>query len=675
MVHSIINTNFGKSEVPPWFNEGLAEYYQTFAIEEDQKVKLGLPQGNHLLLLQQNKLIPLETLFKISNAALHQNGDHSRSVFYAEAWALIHYLVQNKKSEGLNKFLTLSMKDVPQEKAFQDAFQITYAQMEKDLKKYVSQSTYQYSMVSFKNKLTFDAEMQTAALSEAESNAYLGDLLYHTNRADAAETYLQKAVQLNPESSAANTTFGMVKIRQRKFDEAKKYLEKAISEDQKNHLAFYNYAYLLSKEDRDEFGYVSSFPADKSKKMRDLLKKAIAVNPNFTESYELLAFVSLVNNDQLDEAAATMQQALKLQPGNQRYAMRVAEIYARQDKFKEAQTIAEKIQKTADEPTIKQQADNLLGQIRQREEITAQNQASRQQYEAMIAEAKRNGNRVVVVDRNAPEKSVSPEEAKRAAAKSELRAVNQSIRKPQPGETLIVGRIEKIDCKGKNVGFTIKTESETFQLTSKDFQSLALTSFVDDATDAQVGCDAANISQIKAVLAYKPQTDLKNSIRGELVAIDFVSNNFRLMNADELKDEPPTLFVEETTRTVAPEQNPDFEQERKRAMMQGIKDAMRKLQPGEKQELGFIEKVECSAKGNFFHLKTATQIFKFSSSAQPLQIMGFTTEIEQLQIGCGLKQVNIPVVFTYKDQPNGKNKTNGELVSLEFMPKSFTLEK
>jgi len=100
-VHFIIDTNFGKSEVPPWFNEGLAEYYQTFMIEGDQKAKLGLPQSGHLQLLQQNKLIPLETLFKISNYALHQNANHSRSVFYAQSWALIHYLVD--KSEFYRK--------------------------------------------------------------------------------------------------------------------------------------------------------------------------------------------------------------------------------------------------------------------------------------------------------------------------------------------------------------------------------------------------------------------------------------------------------------------------------------------------------------------------------------------------------------------------------------------
>ena len=323
-VHFIVNSNFGKSEVPPWFNEGLAEYYQTFVIEEDQKVKLGLFQSGHLALLQQNKLIPLETFFKISNHALHQNANHSRSIFYAQSWALMHYLIANGKAEGLSKFLTLSMKDVPQEKAFLDSFQMDYAQMEKELRKYVGQASYKYTTVTFKNKLIFESEMQTSPLSEADTNAYLGDLLYHTNRADDAESYLRTALSLKPDSSMANTTLGMVKLRQRKYDDAKIHLEKAISQDPRNHLAFYRYAYLLSREGRDEFGYVEAFPKEKAIKMRELLKKAIAINPTFTESYEMLAFVSLVSNEGLDEAVAVMQKALKYQPGNQRYAIRIA---------------------------------------------------------------------------------------------------------------------------------------------------------------------------------------------------------------------------------------------------------------------------------------------------------------------------------------------------------------
>jgi hypothetical protein len=47
--------------------------------------------------------------------------------------------------------------------------------------------------------------------------------------------------------------------------------------------------------------------------------------------------------------------------------------------------------------------------------------------------------------------------------------------------------------------------------------------------------------------------------------------------------------------------------------------------------------------------------------------------MEQVQIGCGMKNIDIPVVVTYKDAPNAKAKTGGELVSLEFMPANFVL--
>ncbi len=687
-VHFIVNTNFGKSEVPPWFNEGLAEYYQTFAIEEDQTAKLGLPQSEHLYLLQQTKLIPLETMFKISNYALHQNGNHSRSIFYAEAWALMHYLIQSGKSAGLGKFLTLSLKDVPSEKAFQDAFQMSYAQMEKELKKYVEQNSYKYLKISFKDKLVFENEMQSSALSEAESNAYLGDLLYHTDRADDAEPYLQKAIALKPDSSMANTTFGMVKLRQRKYGEAKTYLEKAISEDQKNHLAFYKYAYLLSREGRDEFGYVQSFPADKSAKMRDLLKKAIAINPSFTESYELLAFVSLVNNEQLDEAISYLQKALQYQPGNQRYALRIAEIYLKQNKFSEAQAIADKIAKTADEPEIKAQAENVAGQLRQVQEINQRNEAARKQYEAAIAAgANRNGSQPVILNRRANGKPPSPEEMAKAEEEAKMRWLNQALRKAAPAEKQVVGRIQKIECKGKLVAYTVKTDGETFTLSSKDFQSLALTAFVADAQEAQIGC-GANVADFNTVLTYKPQADVKNTNRGELIAVDFVPKNFRFMDASEMQDKTEQITEEiyvadapavKSAQSPPPPpaiNNTDFEAQRRAAMMRQIKDRMRQPSAGEKHELGFIEKVECNGKKIFFYLKTQTETLKLTAASfEAIKMQAFTPDVEGVQFGCNLKQLDVPVVFTYKQNSDPKAKSGGEIVALEFVPKSFILEK
>jgi hypothetical protein len=134
---------------------------------------------------------------------------------------------------------------------------------------------------------------------------------------------------------------------------------------------------------------------------------------------------------------------------------------------------------------------------------------------------------------------------------------------------------------------------------------------------------------------------------------------------EEIAPQPPSLTKSE-----------DFGAQRRTAMLEAIKKALRQPLAGERREIGFIEKVECSSKGMFFYIKNTGQTFKLSAaSPQAIQIKGFTPEIEQLQIGCNLKQVEIPVVFTYKEKADSKAKSSGELMALEFVPKSFTLEK
>ena len=108
-------------------------------------------------------------------------------------------------------------------------------------------------------------------------------------------------------------------------------------------------------------------------------------------------------------------------------------------------------------------------------------------------------------------------------------------------------------------------------------------------------------------------------------------------------------------------------------MIRGLKNAMRKLQPGEKQALGTLEKIECGGKGNFFYFKSNSQTFKFAA-LQP-QIRAYTPDVAEVKFGCNTKAVETLVVFTYKDQPDSKNKTQGEIIALEFVPKSFTLKQ
>jgi tetratricopeptide (TPR) repeat protein len=662
-VHFIINTNFGKSDVPPWFNEGLAEYYQTFAIEEDQKVKLGIPQGGHLTLLQQNQLIPLGTFFDVNNRSLSENANHSRSIFYAQAWALIHYLVQGGKADGMSKFLTTRLAGKPAEQAFKEAFGIDYAQMEKDLRKYVGQRTYNYHLLTFKNKMNFDSQMSVTPLTEADSNAYLGDLLYHVDRVDDAEPFVRTALNLQPDSSMANASMGMIKIRQRKFADAKSFLDKAIAQDPKNHIAFYEYANLLRREGTDEFGYAQSFEPATAAKIRQLLKKAIAINPAYTESYELLAFVNLVNNEELDDAAQQLRAALKYQPGNPRYAIRIAEIYLRQDKFKEAAAIADKLAKTTDDDEVRSRATSLVEGIRQRQEMQAR-------YENQRAEFEKRGNggseRILIKRRPGDNKPPTEEEIAKATEEFKIRAINQSLRPLEAGEKQIVGHITKIDCKG-GINYSVKSDTETFQLSSKDFQTLAIMTFVPESGDGQVGCNS-DLSNSLVVISYRPSATTTGRSRGELVAVEFVPSNFKLV--DLKTEQAPTRY--EVPATSEGTSEVDFAEERRKAMIDDIRERIRKPAGTERREMGFIEKSECTNKGMFMHIKVGAQILKLSYP-QGMVMGAYTPDIQGVQLGCGMKTLDIPVVVTFKPATEAKAKTAGELVSLEFVPKSFTL--
>ncbi|MEO6334413.1 MAG: tetratricopeptide repeat protein, partial [Pyrinomonadaceae bacterium] len=665
-VHFIINTNFGKADVPPWFNEGLAEYYQTFEIEEDQKVKLGLPQGNHLALLQQNSLIPLGTFFKIGNRALAENANHSRSIFYAQAWALIHYLVQNGKDESMGKFLTMSLSGKPAEQSFKDAFGIDYAQMEKDLRKYVAQSSYKYHALTFKNKLIFDGEMRAAPLTDADSNAYLGDLLYHVHRVDDAEPFLRTALSLQPSLSMANASMGMVKISQRKFAEAKGFLEKAIAGDPKNHIAFYEYAFLLSREGRDEFGYVHKFDAATAVKMREMLRKAIALNPAYTESYELLAFIDLVNSEELDDAVLNLKKALKYQPGNARYIIRIAEIFLRQNKFQDASAIAEKLATTSDDDEVRTRAAGLANDIRERQKAVTDNDARRGEYEKGRTRSEGAPGETLLVRRQPGENKPTAEQLTKASDEYKLRAINQSLRPLVEGEKQVLGRIAKIDCKG-GINYSIKVGSETFVLTSKDFQTLAIVTFTSDTGGTEVGCDS-NLSNTLAVISYRPMTGAKALSKGDLVAVEFVPNNFRFIDVSA-EAPPPTYEVEESG---PPRDGGDLAEQRRKAMMDAIRERLRKPAGGERRELGFIERTECSSKSAFMHIKVGTEVLKLIYP-QAIVMGAFTPDVEGVQLGCGMKGVDIPVVFVFKPVVDAKGKVAGELVSLEFVPKSFTL--
>ncbi len=676
-VHFIIDTNFGKTEVPQWFNEGLAEYYQTFVVIDDKKVRLGLPQDGHLGLLQRGQLIPLDQMLAVTNYQLHQSGGHSRSIYYAQSWAMVHYLIAGGRTDSLGAYLSAVGRGVDQKRAFEEAFRMSYSKMESEIKNYVSKGSYRYFEAEMKQKMDFSASMQSSPLTPADTNAYLGDLLYHNNRWDDAEPYLIDAIKAQSDLTLANTALGMVKLRQRKYPEAREYLEKATSSGVANVRAHYQYAYLLSLEGRDELGFVNGFSTETASKIRAALAKAISLDPGFSETYDLFALVALVTNEHLDQAVNHLKTAIKQQPGNQRYSIRLAEVYARQKNFDAAIPIAEKIAQNGENDSMKARSSGLLNQIRNQQEFERQQAENKKSFEAAMAAS---GGQPRLVKRIEGVPRPSDEELKKLQEEERIRSMNEALRTPLEGETRILGRIEKVDCKPRPPVLTIRTEAESIAISTKDFASLILVSIDPAATEASVGCNA-DLKALQAMITYKPTSAPKLGIRGELVAVEFVPKDFRLMTEAEMKAESKLVVWDlEDRKIVRDDSGPplpsaeEIERRRREAFVEGIRNALRKPAAGEKQFMGFLDKLECTERVSLMHFRSGQRIVKLAvSPTPPPQLVMYVTDMAGTEINCSMKPIEYPVVVTFADKPDAKLKSDGTVVAVEFVPQIFTL--
>ena len=110
-------------------------------------------------------------------------------------------------------------------------------------------------------------------------------------------------------------------------------------------------------------------------------------------------------------------------------------------------------------------------------------------------------------------------------------------------------------------------------------------------------------------------------------------------------------------------------------MIEALRDHLPKPGNGQKRQMGFLEKIECTNKGSFFHFRTDSGMVRLqSASPSSLAITLYAQDLAGMQFGCSLKPVEFPAVFVYLDKPDAKGKSAGELISIGFVPKSFTLE-
>ncbi len=494
----VLTSNFQR-QLPAWINEGLAEYFSTFQLSRgEDKVRIGMPIESHLQHLRNQAFMPLGQLLAVDESSPGYNEQDKKRIFYAQSWALVHYLLlgnDGRRQGQFFKFLEAYSPDRPAEAQFREAFGISPAEIEPELELYAARVNYPSEQIQLGEKLAFDESMKTEALPPAEVESYLGDLLWRINRAGDAEKHFTRAFAIDPESAFAHKTLGILYFRQGRYAQARNHLERAISRAPDDHLAQYYYGAALQWEQVDETRYVSGFTTESITRMRDAFERAIKLNPDFPDSYKQLAFMHLTLNENLDQAVTLLKKSLELAPDREDFAYTLAQVYVRQKRFPEARGLLDRI------AVMKVKSDAYENALRLRAVVDSIEERMARQKEEEEARAKNEH----VLSNGEPQPSPRPEPGKRFV-----------------GDQL-QGMLTRIDCNDDGTTLSVISEGRTYRFYSPKSNSLVFVRYTPDIP-LEITC-GVNMTGRPVIVTYRKSSNRRSRIVGEPFGVEFLKED------------------------------------------------------------------------------------------------------------------------------------------------------
>lgn len=330
-LHYVLRNNF--SNLPVWFNEGMAELYATFQAT-DEYADIGRPPANHIRWLRENSLIPLAQLFAMDRNSKDYNEGYRRGVFYAESWALVHYLVlgNETRAEQTGRFFHEMTRGVPATEAFRRAFNTDEAVLEKELRDYVRRNVFNYKRIPVQPESRIEARV--TPLSWPETLTRLGDLLMlgDPSQFPEADRHYRQALAAQPGYGPAMG--GLCRIESGRNLPALDCFTKAAQASPDDFTIQYEYARALLTQ--PQVDGVSALLARKA------LSRAVELQPDHGQAWVRLAY-TLTYKERIEPAdLPAFETAHRLAPNDPAAALNLILAYARLGQRDRAAELIEK---------------------------------------------------------------------------------------------------------------------------------------------------------------------------------------------------------------------------------------------------------------------------------------------------------------------------------------------
>ncbi len=352
-VHLVLNHTVGV--MPPWMGEGLAEFYGNTQIAPGGKsAQLGNIAQHHIWRLQK-EMLPLQTLAGVSQDSPFYNERDKSSAFYAESWALIHYLQlgqERKYAQKVGAFLDGIANRQTIDQAARTHLGISGAQLEEELRQYLYAPTLQRLIVKLSDKIDQLERVPAVKVTEADANAMLGDLLLHLDNPKGARALFEHAATLDGAQPLALAGLAMLSADEGAGDRARELAARASRAPSATFLTHYYAGEALGR---------LATTAPERRAAAEPYRQSVALNASFDEAKARLAWLGIDSPEGLAEARTLLLAAIALAPAREDYHLNLARVLMMQSNYSGARTILGPLAARGSSQGVRKTAREALG--------------------------------------------------------------------------------------------------------------------------------------------------------------------------------------------------------------------------------------------------------------------------------------------------------------------------
>ena len=275
--------------LPPWLNEGLAEYFSTIRFDGQGKPSDSALENRYRLLRRQ-PWMPLGELLVLPDQSPVRNSRNTSGLYYAESWALAGLLMASENyAARMPQLMAALDTGATSEQAFLRVYGKTLDSITRDLHLWVENRA--IAPVTASKAVSEPSEIAVSTATSFAARALLAEVCVALGNLDRAETLYRELAEEAPDDADISVARAALALERGDLQTARTEWLRAQAQHLRDAAACYRY-FVRARN--------AGFPAEE---LRPALEQAVALEPGFDDA--------LYNLGLLEEQAGAYQPAVE----------------------------------------------------------------------------------------------------------------------------------------------------------------------------------------------------------------------------------------------------------------------------------------------------------------------------------------------------------------------------